>query len=169
LQSDFTGCEVENQDGAVKKQLGASAQVVALYSRTSPSLHFQPTTLNFHSNIFLSLPSATIKDWGRVSAMAVPLAKHTISSSVTTKYKHDAAVFVDRDDQQCIEIGPGSVCFWKLVLWRHNVLIMLRATKVSREFSLKKVGVSLDGLQSWLNPALEAVNYPSLQDIVQRR
>jgi hypothetical protein len=37
---------------------------------------------------------------------------------------------------------------------------MLRATKINGEFSYKKVRVSLDSLQSWLNPALEAVNYP---------
>jgi hypothetical protein len=74
---------------------------------------FEPYILNFHLNVFLSLLSTTIKDRGCVSVMAAPLPKHTISSSVITKYKHDAAVFVDRDDQQCIEIGPGSVCFFE--------------------------------------------------------
>jgi len=102
--------------------------------------------------------------------MAAPLPKHTISSSVITKYKHDAAVFVDRDDQQCIEIGPGSVCFFsKLLPWRHKVWIMLRATKINGEFSYKKVRVSLDSLQSWLNPSKLSLITPRSQDIVQRR
>jgi hypothetical protein len=130
---------------------------VALYSRISPV-----PSLALHSQFSPQrLPSTTIKDRVCVSVMAAPLPKHTISSSVITKYKHDAAVFVDRDDQQCIEIGPGSVCFFsKLLPWRHKVWIMLRATKINGEFSYKKVRVSLDSLQSWLNPALEAVNYP---------
>lgn len=46
--------------------------------------------------------------------MAIPASKQTISPAVLQTFPDKAHTFVNWDDQECIEIGPGEVSQRKL-------------------------------------------------------